>query len=305
MFAIAAMTGWETEDIRVAQIGASFEHGAIRDRASAVCERLRARTTSPPWPRRRARCDGRIAEVLARAAHLSAAGMPTTEAGIDNGFTRDVYLALGDPQEGGGWARAHLDQALRQLALGGTIIMALGGLFSLSDRRYRVAAGAGKTRDRRPKACPRSERLRRLSHRDPALALPTAGGRAARRDPDDRRWERARDISADLRCVVCRNESIDESNAELARDMRLMVRERLVAGDTDEEVVSYWWTATASYVLLRPPMTGVHLILWLAAPVLLMLALGLSGLWPLRRRRRAEEAACPEEEAAPAEILRD
>jgi cytochrome c-type biogenesis protein CcmH len=112
--------------------------------------------------------------------------------------------------------------------------------------------------------------------------------------------ERARDISAGLRCIVCRNESIDESNAELARDLRLLVRERLVAGDTDEEVVDYVVDRYGEYVLLRPPMQGSTIALWLAAPVLLLAGLGLSVAY-IRRRARAEaptETDLSDEEAA-------
>jgi cytochrome c-type biogenesis protein CcmH len=80
--------------------------------------------------------------------------------------------------------------------------------------------------------------------------------------------ERARDISAGLRCLVCRNESIDESNAELARDLRLLVRERLVAGDTNDEVVDFVVDRYGEYVLLRPTLTGANLVLWIAGPVM-------------------------------------
>jgi cytochrome c-type biogenesis protein CcmH len=104
--------------------------------------------------------------------------------------------------------------------------------------------------------------------------------------PDPVLEERARDISAGLRCIVCRNESIDESHAELARDLRLLVRERLVEGDTDAEVVSYIVDRYGEYVLLRPPMTGSTIALWLAAPVLLLLGLGLSVAY-IRRRATA------------------
>jgi cytochrome c-type biogenesis protein CcmF len=74
------------------------------------------------------------------------AGMPTTEAGIDSGFTRDVYVTLGDPQANGGWAVRTWIKPFANWIWGGTIIMALGGLLSLSDRRYRFAAGAAKAR---------------------------------------------------------------------------------------------------------------------------------------------------------------
>jgi cytochrome c-type biogenesis protein CcmH len=126
--------------------------------------------------------------------------------------------------------------------------------------------------------------------------------------PDPVLEERARDISAGLRCIVCRNESIDESNAELARDLRLLVRERLVAGDSDEEVVAYIVDRYGEYVLLRPPMTGSTVALWLAAPVLMLLGLGLSVAYVRRRSSAAAptEADLSEEEAARLkEILND
>ena len=100
---------------------------------------------------------------------------------------------------------------------------------------------------------------------------------------------RARDISTGLRCLVCRNESIDESNAELARDLRLLVRERLVAGDTDEQVVAFIVDRYGEYVLLKPKATGANLMLWLAGPIMLLIAAGMAGAFcesaPGSRRR--------------------
>ena len=119
---------------------------------------------------------------------------------------------------------------------------------------------------------------------------------------------RARAISRDLRCVVCRNESIDDSNAPLARDMRLMVRERLVDGDSDAEVMDFIVARYGEFVLLRPQMQGANLILWIAAPVMFLLALGTALIY-LRRREGASEPAVqkltPEEEARLKDLLRD
>lgn len=84
---------------------------------------------------------------------------------------------------------------------------------------------------------------------------------------------RAREISKDLRCVVCQNENIDESNAELARDLRLLVRERLKEGDTDEEVVQYVVDRYGDYVLLKPPFKAKTYALWFGPPVFLLIAL--------------------------------
>jgi len=112
--------------------------------------------------------------------------------------------------------------------------------------------------------------------------------------------ERARDISAGLRCLVCRNESIDDSNADLARDLRLLVRERLLEGDSDREVVDYVVDRYGEYVLLKPQTGGSNLILWLAGPVMLLLGGGLAAFY-LRRRATAlavDEAALTEEEQA-------
>lgn len=98
--------------------------------------------------------------------------------------------------------------------------------------------------------------------------------------------ERARDLSKGLRCLVCRNESIDESHATLARDLRLLVRERLVAGDSDQEVLDYIVVRYGEYVLLNPTATGSTWVLWAAGPLMLLLAGGL-GVGYMRRRARA------------------
>jgi len=100
--------------------------------------------------------------------------------------------------------------------------------------------------------------------------------------------DRARDISAGLRCLVCRNESIDDSNAELARDLRLLVRERLVAGDSNAETVAYIVDRYGEYVLLKPTVGGANLLLWLAGPLMLGAGLVMGGLY-LRRRSLATE----------------
>ena len=117
--------------------------------------------------------------------------------------------------------------------------------------------------------------------------------------PDAALEQRARDISAGLRCLVCQNQSIDDSDAELARDLRVLVRERLVAGDSDAEVEQYVVDRYGEYVLLNPRL-GLHtILLWTAAPVLLLI--GLVTLFTLRRRHVApvaEAELSAEEQAA-------
>lgn len=119
---------------------------------------------------------------------------------------------------------------------------------------------------------------------------------------------RARMLSKDLRCLVCRNENIDDSNADLARDLRLLVRERLVAGDSDEATIAYIVDRYGEYVLLNPTSKGANLILWIAGPLMLILGGAGAGLY-LRRRRGLTEPAptnlSADEEKRLAEILKE
>lgn len=103
---------------------------------------------------------------------------------------------------------------------------------------------------------------------------------------------RARSISAELRCLVCQNQSIDDSDAELARDLRVLVRERLVAGDSDEDVIDYVVSRYGEFVLLRPVMGAHTAVLWFAAPVLFLVGfIGILTVFVRRRRVPATVAA--------------
>lgn len=118
---------------------------------------------------------------------------------------------------------------------------------------------------------------------------------------------RARELSKGLRCPVCRNESIDESNAGVSKDLRLLVRERLVAGDTDREAIDYIVDRYGEYVLLTPRASGSSWVLYLFAPALLI-AGGVGGVLYVRGRAKpasaeAGNALDPEEEARLKEIL--
>lgn len=106
---------------------------------------------------------------------------------------------------------------------------------------------------------------------------------------------RARALSKNLRCLVCQNESIDESNASLAKDLRILLRERLVAGDTDDQAVNYLVNRFGEFVLLKPRFAPHTLILWLGPFVLLMLAV----LFLLRARKK------PVASVAEAELTQD
>jgi cytochrome c-type biogenesis protein CcmH len=99
--------------------------------------------------------------------------------------------------------------------------------------------------------------------------------------------KRARSLSAGLRCLVCQNQSIDDSDAPLAKDLRVLVRERLVAGDSDEQVIDYVVERYGDFVLLKPPVNSHTMLLWLAPLLVLLGAVGV--VW--RAIRKPEPAA--------------
>lgn len=126
-----------------------------------------------------------------------------------------------------------------------------------------------------------------------AFALLAAPAFAVRPDemlPDPGLEARARDLSQGLRCLVCRNESIDDSDADLAHDLRVLLRARIAAGDTDSQAVAYIVARYGEFVLLNPTTQGANLILWLAGPAALLAGLVLAFL-VTRRRAAAPEAA--------------
>lgn len=102
---------------------------------------------------------------------------------------------------------------------------------------------------------------------------------------------RARELSEDIRCLVCQNESIDSSNADLARELRIIVRERLVAGDSDRQVFDYLVARYGDYVLLRPPFKPATYALWFGP--LLVLLLGSGAIALVVRQRRARPVVGP------------
>jgi len=146
-----------------------------------------------------------------------------------------------------------------------------------------------------------------------ALLLLAAGAPALAVEPDEMLEDpaleaRARDISQDLRCLVCQNQSIDDSSAPLARDLRILLRERLAAGDSDEKAVAYIVERYGDYVLLKPPFKATTLLLWLGPALALLLgALLVARLARHRHRPDATAAAelSDEEQARLAELLHE
>ncbi|MCA0871402.1 cytochrome c-type biogenesis protein CcmH [Seohaeicola saemankumensis] len=127
------------------------------------------------------------------------------------------------------------------------------------------------------------------------LIAMTLAGMAAAVEPDEMLSDpvleaRARDISKELRCVVCLNQNIDSSNAGVARDLRLLVRERLVAGDTNEQALAFIQARYGDYVLLNPPWNAKTYVLWVAPLAMVIAALGI-GFATVRQRRAGGRSA--------------
>ena len=125
---------------------------------------------------------------------------------------------------------------------------------------------------------------------------------------DPAREARARNLSRELRCMVCQNQSIDDSEAPLARDLRLLVRERIVAGDSDAQVINFLVARYGEFVLLRPPLSWHTAALWGLPPAVLLI--GIAAIAMIMRRRSAVATTAPsnltaEEEIRLSKLLRD
>ncbi len=143
---IAGLLAWQVEDIRVAQLDVPFEVAGYEVVLTDVTRAQGPNYTSTIGHMEVSRDGKLVAALLPEKRVYPVQAMPTTEAAIAGGVWRDLYLVIGDPQDGGGWAVRTFIKPFANWIWGGTIIMALGGLLSLSDRRYRVAAGAAKAR---------------------------------------------------------------------------------------------------------------------------------------------------------------
>lgn len=145
IFAVAGLLAWEQEDIRVAQLGESFDLGGYTLTLDGV-EQVRGPNYISEMGKVRVAQNGREVAVLNPEKRVyPVAQMPTTEAGIDYRVFRDVYVVIGDQQANGGWTVRTYIKPFANWIWGGSILMAIGGFLSLSDRRFRVAAGARKT----------------------------------------------------------------------------------------------------------------------------------------------------------------
>ena len=151
IFAVSAMTAWVTEDIRVVKIGESFALGSYEITLQEVHQEQGPNFTTTKAEMRISQNGAEVVTLFPEKRFYPVQAMPTTEAAIDQGAFRDLYVVIGDAQDGGGYAVRSYIKPFANWLWGGILLMAFGGLLSLTDRRYRVAAGA---RNRRPLAQP-------------------------------------------------------------------------------------------------------------------------------------------------------
>jgi cytochrome c-type biogenesis protein CcmH len=137
-----------------------------------------------------------------------------------------------------------------------------------------------------------------------ALAAPSFAVQPDELMKDPALESRARALSGELRCMVCQNQSIDDSDAPLARDIRVLIRQRIAEGESNDVVRTYLVSRYGDFILLKPPFKPETLLLWLSAP--LTLAAGLVAVWLARRRAQvATQALSAEEEAQLAALTGD
>ncbi|HEU0204496.1 MAG TPA: cytochrome c-type biogenesis protein [Burkholderiaceae bacterium] len=134
-----------------------------------------------------------------------------------------------------------------------------------------------------------------------AVGTPAVADEAVATQRDPVMARREHDLAAQLRCLVCQNQSIAESNAELAVDLRNKVREQIAAGKSDREIIDYMTARYGDFVLYRPPFKGLTALLWLGPG--LLLAAGLLIAWRVIRARRLPAALTPEQHALAEQLL--
>ena len=220
--------------------------------------------------------------------NFSSRATTTTEAALMTRGVSQLYLSLGDTGADGSVSVRLYYKPMVLLIWLGAVVMAMGGALSLSDRRLRVGAP-------KPAAnTPRVEINVALRFCHPAFLVrycgSRAGGAAGRVLSDSALESRARNLSRVLRWMVCQNQSIDDSEAPLARDLRLLVRERLTRGDSDQEVLDFLVSRYGEFVLLKPPFEKHTLLLWGLPPLALFVGL----IWLLTRARRISLRSEPE-----------
>ena len=205
---------------------------------------------------------------------------------------------MGDPDGAGGWVTRYYYNPGVAWMWFGALLMGLGGLVSVCDRRLRI--GAPRRIARRSAGPAIAAGLAALLLCAPSQGLAIDADEMFQNPAQE---ARALAIGKQLRCLVCQNQSIFDSNADLARDLRSVVRERIAAGDTDDEAMAYIVARYGDYVLLRPPVKPATYVLWLAPLLLLAAAAFAARRYSLARRRGPPQALSGEDRERARRVL--
>ena len=289
---VAALSVWQTEAIQVQRPGETQQVAGYEFSLLDVGNGRGANYQTSIATVKVARDGETVALLFPERRWYPVERQPTTEAGIVTLWHGDLYAVLGDPDGAGGWITRYYYNPGVVWMWAGALVMALGALISVCDRRLRVGA---PRRTLRPAA---TAALLALLICVPQPAPAIAPGEMF---DDPAKEARAQAIGKQLRCLVCQNQSIFDSNADLARDLRMVVRERIEAGDSDEAVMAYVTARYGDFVLLRPPVGSKTLVLWAAPLAFLLLAAFMARHYS--RRRRPPEALSATERARAKDIL--
>ncbi|MEG9883791.1 MAG: heme lyase CcmF/NrfE family subunit [Hyphomicrobiales bacterium] len=210
----------------------------------------------------------------------------TSEVGIHAFWTGNLYVAMGQSEGEDGHLVRFYFHPLAGFIWVGALIMALGGMISLTDRRYRIGTWPHV---RRVGAVTGLVAVMAVTMT--VLSVPTMAYEAGERLTDPTVESRARSIEARLRCPVCQAQSIADSNAPLAKTLRGIVRERLTAGDSDDQVFAFMSARYGDFVLLQPPFKSRYYILWLSPFVIFSVGGIVVARWMTRAARPSQADA--------------
>ena len=268
IFGISSITAWETEDIRVVRIGETFSVGTYKFTLNDVINKNGPNYVSTVGILNVVdEKDNYVTTLEPEKRFFPTQSITTTEASIDNAFSRDIYIVLGAQQGEFEWVvRTYIKPFVNWIWLG-AFILSLGGMLSIFDKKVRIGIASRKS-----KLFKTMQRYFFLLILIFLLPLSLSGVEPDEILKDKILEERARIISSDLRCLVCQNENIDSSNADLAKDLRLLVRERLLVGDTNKQVKNFIVERYGEYVLLNPTFSGSSILLWISGPLIFILS---------------------------------
>ncbi|MCI4665610.1 MAG: cytochrome c biogenesis protein CcsA [Neomegalonema sp.] len=279
--------GLSSSDIRTVKIGDQVAHGDIVFRVLSIQPAKGSNYTGLQATVAVYNNGARIATVTPERRRYTTRAEITSEVGLSTGLLRDLYVVLGERRADGGWVLRTEVKPLVSWVWLGCIMMSLGGLFSLLDRRLRIGAPA-----LRKGAAAATTAMIALAAALTLAPTPTYAIEPEEQFTDKAMESRARRLFRELRCMTCDNQSVDDSNAPIATDIRAFARKHMAAGETDAEIKARLVAAYGEEVLLAPPFFGRTFIVWLL-PLLALgmaLALGLARL----KKRAAPAPSAPE-----------